>query len=164
MPSSRPQTQCCWWYGNNQKRRTSGYENQGPLEIWCFFSLELCSDPYVMEEEDPAQCHALESSLWEIKVRFRWSNSTFVYYRACSCLHNYVFIIFFFTLSDAAESLPSRRIKSSQSNKPSSPRARRWHQRAARTVHFWGVYKNIDMFLKWYTMTELYFYFACLFL
>ncbi|KAI5612852.1 nucleolar complex protein 4-like [Silurus asotus] len=28
---------------------------------------EMCSDPYVLEEEDPAQCHALESSLWEIK-------------------------------------------------------------------------------------------------
>uniref|UniRef100_A0A9J8DFS1 Nucleolar complex associated 4 homolog n=3 Tax=Cyprinus carpio TaxID=7962 RepID=A0A9J8DFS1_CYPCA len=27
-----------------------------------------CDDPYVMEEEDPAQCHALESSLWEIKT------------------------------------------------------------------------------------------------
>ncbi|MCJ8741141.1 hypothetical protein PDJAM_G00067330 [Pangasius djambal] len=29
---------------------------------------ETCTDPYVMEEEDPAQCHALESSLWEIKT------------------------------------------------------------------------------------------------
>lgn len=29
---------------------------------------EPCDDPYVMEEEDPAQCHALESSLWEIKT------------------------------------------------------------------------------------------------
>ncbi|XP_075999468.1 nucleolar complex protein 4 homolog [Genypterus blacodes] len=28
---------------------------------------EPLEDPYVMEEEDPAQCHALESSLWEIK-------------------------------------------------------------------------------------------------
>uniref|UniRef100_A0A671QHL1 Nucleolar complex protein 4 homolog n=1 Tax=Sinocyclocheilus anshuiensis TaxID=1608454 RepID=A0A671QHL1_9TELE len=27
-----------------------------------------CDDPYVMEEEDPAQSHALESSLWEIKT------------------------------------------------------------------------------------------------
>ncbi|KAL1253185.1 hypothetical protein QQF64_017878 [Cirrhinus molitorella] len=29
---------------------------------------EPCDDPFVMEEEDPAQCHALESSLWEIKT------------------------------------------------------------------------------------------------
>ncbi|XP_058615140.1 nucleolar complex protein 4 homolog [Onychostoma macrolepis] len=29
---------------------------------------EPCDDPYVMEEEDPAQCHALESSLWEINT------------------------------------------------------------------------------------------------
>lgn len=29
---------------------------------------EPCDDPYVMEEEDPAKCHALESSLWEIKT------------------------------------------------------------------------------------------------
>ncbi|XP_016085099.1 nucleolar complex protein 4 homolog [Sinocyclocheilus grahami] len=29
---------------------------------------EPCDDPYVMEEEDPAQSHALESSLWEIKT------------------------------------------------------------------------------------------------
>ncbi|KAK7131347.1 hypothetical protein R3I94_016474 [Phoxinus phoxinus] len=29
---------------------------------------EPCDDPYVMEEKDPAQCHALESSLWEIKT------------------------------------------------------------------------------------------------
>ncbi|KAM4634499.1 nucleolar complex protein 4 homolog [Polymixia lowei] len=29
---------------------------------------EPCQDPYVMDEEDPAQCHALESSLWEIKT------------------------------------------------------------------------------------------------
>ncbi|XP_073727463.1 nucleolar complex protein 4 homolog isoform X1 [Misgurnus anguillicaudatus] len=29
---------------------------------------EPCDDPYVMEEEDPAQCHALESSLWEIQT------------------------------------------------------------------------------------------------
>ncbi|XP_015253994.1 PREDICTED: nucleolar complex protein 4 homolog [Cyprinodon variegatus] len=29
---------------------------------------ELLEDPYVMEEEDPALCHALESSLWEIKT------------------------------------------------------------------------------------------------
>ncbi|KAG5272901.1 hypothetical protein AALO_G00170550 [Alosa alosa] len=27
-----------------------------------------CNDPYNMEEEDPAQCNALESSLWEIKT------------------------------------------------------------------------------------------------
>ncbi|KAL2099845.1 hypothetical protein ACEWY4_004239 [Coilia grayii] len=27
-----------------------------------------CNDPYIMEEEDPAQCHALDSSLWEIKT------------------------------------------------------------------------------------------------
>lgn len=25
-------------------------------------------DPYLMDEEDPAQCCALESSLWEVKV------------------------------------------------------------------------------------------------
>ncbi|XP_067232262.1 nucleolar complex protein 4 homolog [Chanodichthys erythropterus] len=29
---------------------------------------EPCDDPYVMEEKEPAQCHALESSLWEIKT------------------------------------------------------------------------------------------------
>ncbi|XP_031433237.1 nucleolar complex protein 4 homolog [Clupea harengus] len=29
---------------------------------------EPCNDPYSMEEEDPAQCRALESSLWEIKT------------------------------------------------------------------------------------------------
>ncbi|XP_066502272.1 nucleolar complex protein 4 homolog [Hoplias malabaricus] len=29
---------------------------------------EPCNDPYVMDEEDPAECHALESSLWEIKT------------------------------------------------------------------------------------------------
>ncbi|XP_073681030.1 nucleolar complex protein 4 homolog [Garra rufa] len=29
---------------------------------------EPCDDPYVMEEKDPAKCHALESSLWEIKT------------------------------------------------------------------------------------------------
>ncbi|GAA6097477.1 nucleolar complex protein 4 homolog [Tachysurus ichikawai] len=29
---------------------------------------EMCTDPYVMEEEDPAKCYALESSLWEIKT------------------------------------------------------------------------------------------------
>ncbi|KAL6469818.1 hypothetical protein MHYP_G00209370 [Metynnis hypsauchen] len=29
---------------------------------------ELCNDPYVMDEEDPAKCHALESSLWELKT------------------------------------------------------------------------------------------------
>lgn len=29
---------------------------------------EPLEDPYVMDEEDPAQCHALDSSLWEIVV------------------------------------------------------------------------------------------------
>ncbi|XP_030625514.1 nucleolar complex protein 4 homolog [Chanos chanos] len=29
---------------------------------------EPCQDPYVMEEEDPAQSHALESSLWELQT------------------------------------------------------------------------------------------------
>ncbi|KAM8871987.1 nucleolar complex protein 4 homolog [Synchiropus picturatus] len=29
---------------------------------------EPLEDPYVMEEEDPAECHALESSLWELKT------------------------------------------------------------------------------------------------
>lgn len=29
---------------------------------------EPLEDPYLMDEEDPAQCCALESSLWEIKV------------------------------------------------------------------------------------------------
>ncbi|XP_024237990.1 nucleolar complex protein 4 homolog [Oncorhynchus tshawytscha] len=29
---------------------------------------EACDDPYLMEEEDPSQCHALESSLWEIQT------------------------------------------------------------------------------------------------
>ncbi|XP_046870824.1 nucleolar complex protein 4 homolog [Hypomesus transpacificus] len=27
-----------------------------------------CDDPYLMEEEDPAQCHALDSSLWEFQT------------------------------------------------------------------------------------------------
>lgn len=29
---------------------------------------DLVEDPYLMEEEDPAQCRALDSSLWEIKT------------------------------------------------------------------------------------------------
>ncbi|CAB1318624.1 unnamed protein product [Coregonus sp. 'balchen'] len=29
---------------------------------------EACVDPYLMEEEDPSQCHALESSLWELQT------------------------------------------------------------------------------------------------
>ncbi|KAM9794192.1 nucleolar complex protein 4 homolog [Syngnathus typhle] len=29
---------------------------------------ELLEDPYLMDEDDPAQCRALESSLWEIKT------------------------------------------------------------------------------------------------
>ncbi|XP_008323014.1 nucleolar complex protein 4 homolog [Cynoglossus semilaevis] len=29
---------------------------------------EVLEDPYIMDEEDPGQCHALESSLWEIKT------------------------------------------------------------------------------------------------
>uniref|UniRef100_A0A8B9HF31 CCAAT-binding factor domain-containing protein n=1 Tax=Astyanax mexicanus TaxID=7994 RepID=A0A8B9HF31_ASTMX len=29
---------------------------------------ELCSDPYLMDEEDPTKCHALESSLWELQT------------------------------------------------------------------------------------------------
>ncbi|KAM3874526.1 nucleolar complex protein 4 homolog [Diretmus argenteus] len=29
---------------------------------------EPLQDPYLMDEEDPAQCHAIESSLWEIKT------------------------------------------------------------------------------------------------
>lgn len=33
-----------------------------------FLMTESVEDPYLMDEEDPAQCRALESSLWEIKV------------------------------------------------------------------------------------------------
>lgn len=33
-----------------------------------FLFIEPLEDPYLMDEEDPAQCRALESSLWEIKV------------------------------------------------------------------------------------------------
>uniref|UniRef100_A0A674C6X2 Nucleolar complex associated 4 homolog n=1 Tax=Salmo trutta TaxID=8032 RepID=A0A674C6X2_SALTR len=29
---------------------------------------KACDDPYLMEEEDPSQCHALESSLWELQT------------------------------------------------------------------------------------------------
>ncbi|KAG5835243.1 hypothetical protein ANANG_G00270300 [Anguilla anguilla] len=29
---------------------------------------EPCDDPYLMEEDDPAHCHALESSLWELQT------------------------------------------------------------------------------------------------
>ncbi|XP_007246113.3 nucleolar complex protein 4 homolog [Astyanax mexicanus] len=29
---------------------------------------ELCNDPYLMDEEDPTKCHALESSLWELQT------------------------------------------------------------------------------------------------
>uniref|UniRef100_A0A3P8Y1H0 CCAAT-binding factor domain-containing protein n=1 Tax=Esox lucius TaxID=8010 RepID=A0A3P8Y1H0_ESOLU len=29
---------------------------------------QACDDPYMMEEEDPARCHALESSLWELQT------------------------------------------------------------------------------------------------
>ncbi|KAK6305213.1 hypothetical protein J4Q44_G00239930 [Coregonus suidteri] len=29
---------------------------------------EACDDPYLMEEEDTTQCHALESSLWELQT------------------------------------------------------------------------------------------------
>lgn len=52
-----------------------------PLEVICipealseyviaslFIMTEVLEDPYIMDEEDPGQCHALESSLWEIKV------------------------------------------------------------------------------------------------
>lgn len=37
-----------------------------------FGSTGAVVDPYVMDEDDPAQCGALESSLWEIKVRSSW--------------------------------------------------------------------------------------------
>lgn len=33
-----------------------------------FIITEVLEDPYLMDEEDPVQCRALESSLWEIKV------------------------------------------------------------------------------------------------
>ncbi|KAI1905023.1 hypothetical protein AGOR_G00011680 [Albula goreensis] len=29
---------------------------------------EPCNDPYLMEVDDPAQCHAMESSLWELQT------------------------------------------------------------------------------------------------
>ncbi len=36
--------------------------------LFLFIMTEPLEDPYLMDEEDPAQCRALESSLWEIKV------------------------------------------------------------------------------------------------
>lgn len=36
--------------------------------VFLFIMTEPLEDPYLMDEEDPAQCCALESSLWEIKV------------------------------------------------------------------------------------------------
>lgn len=43
----------------------------------CLLPPEPCNDPYSMEEEDPAQCRALESSLWEIKVGWLLPHSSF---------------------------------------------------------------------------------------
>lgn len=31
-------------------------------------SLDLSEDPYIMEQEEPSESRALESSLWEIQV------------------------------------------------------------------------------------------------
>ena len=31
-------------------------------------------DPYDMDQEDPANCNALESCLWELKVHRMWCN------------------------------------------------------------------------------------------
>lgn len=36
--------------------------------LFVFIMIEPVEDPYLVDEEDPAQCRALESSLWEIKV------------------------------------------------------------------------------------------------
>ena len=36
--------------------------------MFLFIMTETPEDPYLMDEEDPAQSCALESSLWEIKV------------------------------------------------------------------------------------------------
>lgn len=39
------------------------------IDVWFVFMMtEPLEDPYVMDEEDPVQCYALDSSLWEIKV------------------------------------------------------------------------------------------------
>lgn len=44
------------------------------LQVSVFVSTETAVDPYLMDEDDPAQCGALESSLWEIKVCL-WSHN-----------------------------------------------------------------------------------------
>lgn len=41
---------------------TGGISSVSPI------SLDMSEDPYVMEEEEPSQSRALESSLWEIQV------------------------------------------------------------------------------------------------
>ncbi len=63
-----------------------------------FFQSEPCDDPYVMEEVDPAQCHALESSLWEINVRlnprifillFIWSCPSWHWHSDCLTINKH---------------------------------------------------------------------------
>ena len=39
-----------------------------------FPSLDITQDPYLMDERDPAKCHALESSLWELQVHTNMIN------------------------------------------------------------------------------------------
>lgn len=41
---------------------TGGISSLSPI------SLDMSEDPYVMEEEEPSESRALESSLWEIQV------------------------------------------------------------------------------------------------
>lgn len=56
-----------WWAVGRTLPSTHCPESPGGLESWILF-LELDSDPYDPEEEDPARSRALESCLWELQV------------------------------------------------------------------------------------------------
>lgn len=127
-----------------------------------FITTEPLEDPYLMDEEDPVECRALESSLWEIKVctacdHFGFSNESsmaptttvtnvsqgFCHVDFENELKEYhtlygAALFFFFHPADAAETPPSRCGQSCDDDQQAPAGTRGWHQRGAGDNYIWG--------------------------
>ncbi|XP_072443803.1 nucleolar complex protein 4 homolog [Chiloscyllium punctatum] len=78
---------------------------------------DLSADPYIMEEEDPAKCRAMESSLWEIQtLQYHYhpdvANQAATINKALSSQESDLSTLLDLSVSELFEREPKKRIKS----------------------------------------------------
>ncbi|XP_048449150.1 nucleolar complex protein 4 homolog [Rhincodon typus] len=78
---------------------------------------DLSADPYIMEEEDPAKCRAMESSLWELQtLQYHYhpdvANEAATINKALSSQESDLSTLLDLSVSELFEKEPNKKVKS----------------------------------------------------